>query len=101
MFSFHLTAENPDNRAIDLNTLLIPNRPATYFFRMEGDALAELGVFAEDILIVDASLQPRNNELVLMNIDGEWQAKKLDLEQGPRGDIFGVITSIIRSYRGI
>ena len=41
---------------IDLNEKLIMNKPATYFFRMNGDAMEDVGIFTQDILIVDRSV---------------------------------------------
>ncbi|MFX8620594.1 S24 family peptidase, partial [Acinetobacter baumannii] len=45
-------------RGIDLNEQLIYNKPATFFFRMNSDAMQGAGIFSGDILIVDRSIKP-------------------------------------------
>ena len=58
-------------RGIDLNEQLILNKPATFFFRMNGDAMMEDGIFSGDILIVDRSIKPVSGKLIVAVLDGE------------------------------
>ena len=53
---FGAAADDYAEKGIDLNEQLIRNKPATFFFRMKGDAMKEAGIFDGDILIVDLSL---------------------------------------------
>ena len=48
---FGAAADDYSERGIDLNEQLIRNKPATYFFRMKGDAMREAGIFDGDVLI--------------------------------------------------
>ncbi len=105
-------------RSLDLNQLCIKNPVATYFVRVSGDSMIEGGIFPDDVLVVDRSLEPRNNDIVIAEIDGELMVKKLELSPTTRrlvamnkdyppveiledSDlvIFGVVTSSIHMFR--
>lgn len=47
---FGAAADDYMERGIDLNEELVRNKPATYFFRMKGDAMREAGIFDNDLL---------------------------------------------------
>ena len=61
---FGAAADDYMERGIDLNEQLVHNKPATYFFRMKGDAMQEAGIFDGDILIVDRSLKLVNGKII-------------------------------------
>ena len=46
-------------RGIDLNEQLVRNKPATFFFRVNSDAMLGAGIHIGDTLIVDRSIQAR------------------------------------------
>ena len=56
---FGAAADDYMERGIDLNEQLVRNKPATYFFRMKGDAMREAGIFDNDVLIVDRMISSR------------------------------------------
>jgi hypothetical protein len=60
---FGAAADDYMERGIDLNEQLVHNKPATYFFRMKGDAMQDAGIFDGDILIVDRSLKLANGKI--------------------------------------
>src|SRR5690349_588475 len=62
--------------ALDLNELLIKNPPATFFARISDPNLKELGLYPNDLIIVDRSLVPSRGSLVLLVINGELKIKK-------------------------
>ena len=64
-------ADDYMERGIDLNEQLIKNKPATYFFRMKGDAMREAGIFDKDVLIVDRSLKLSNGKIIVAVLNGE------------------------------
>lgn len=63
-------------QGIDLNTELIRNKHATYFFRMRGDAMQEAGIFDNDVLIVDRSVKPVNGKIILAVLNGELLVRR-------------------------
>ncbi|GJD46661.1 Protein UmuD [Methylobacterium cerastii] len=68
---------------IDLQRLLIVNRPATFLVRVAGDSMILARLFDGDLAVVDRSLTPRNGDIVVVDIDGE-RSFKVWKRQGPR-----------------
>ena len=68
---------------IDLQRLLIVNRPATFLVRVAGDSMILARLFDGDLAVVDRSLTPRNGDIVVVDIDGE-RSFKIWKRQGPR-----------------
>ncbi|MBD3363023.1 translesion error-prone DNA polymerase V autoproteolytic subunit [Candidatus Dojkabacteria bacterium] len=64
------------DKSIDMNEFLIKHPAATYFVRAEGNSMINSGIFSGDILVVDKSLEPSNNSIVIASIDGEFTVKK-------------------------
>ena len=62
---FGAAADDYAERGIDLNEQLIRNKPATFFFRMKGDAMRDAGIFDNDVLIVDRSLKLANGKVIV------------------------------------
>jgi DNA polymerase V len=65
-------------RGIDLNEQLIKNKPATFFFKMRGDAMIGAGIYDGDTLIVDRSLKNVNGKIIIAVLNGEMLVRRLD-----------------------
>lgn len=74
---FGAAADDYMERGIDLNEQLILNKPATFFFRMNGDAMIEDGIFNGDILIVDRSIKATAGKIIVAILDGELIVRRL------------------------
>ncbi|HMU08762.1 MAG TPA: translesion error-prone DNA polymerase V autoproteolytic subunit [Ferruginibacter sp.] len=68
---FGAAADDYMERGIDLNEQLIRNKPATFFFRMKGDAMKDSGIFDNDVLIVDRSLKLTDGKIIVAVLNGE------------------------------
>ena len=64
---------------IDLNTLLIHSPTTTYLVEVEGDSMIDMGIYPNDILIVDRSLSARHKDIVIALVDDGFTAKQLIL----------------------
>jgi DNA polymerase V len=73
---FGAAADDYMERGIDLNEQLIRNKPATYFFRMKGDAMREAGIFDGDVLIVDRSIGVANGKVIVAVLNGELLVRR-------------------------
>jgi len=73
---FGAAADDYAERGIDLNEQLIKNKPATFFFRMKGDAMRDAGVFEGDVLIVDRSLKLANGKIIVAVLNGELLVRR-------------------------
>ena len=74
---FAAAADDYMERGIDLNEQLILNKPATFFFRMNGDAMIDDGIFSGDILIVDRSIKPLSGKVIVAVLDGELLVRRI------------------------
>jgi len=73
---FGAAADDYAERGIDLNEQLVKNKPATFFFRMKGDAMKEAGIFDNDVLIVDRSLKLANGKIIIAILNGELLVRR-------------------------
>lgn len=62
---------------LDLRELLVRNPPATFYVRLKGDSLKDLGLLDGDVLVVDRSLTPKQNSIVIAVYDGDILVKQL------------------------
>ena len=73
---FGAAADDYAEKGIDLNEQLITNKPATFFFRMKGDAMQDAGIFDNDVLIVDRSLKLANGKIIVAILNGELLVRR-------------------------
>lgn len=61
---------------IDLNEKLIQNPSSTFLVRVEGESMIGAGIFPGDVLLVDKSKTPSNNDVIVAILDGEFTVKR-------------------------
>lgn len=67
---------------LDLNELLVKHEQATYFVRVAGRSMIDAGIYPDDILIVDRSLEASHNKIIIAVIEGEVTVKRLYKHDG-------------------
>ena len=82
---FPSPAEDYIEGKLDLNKLLIKNPSSTFFARVRGTSMIEIGIHDGDILIIDKSLEAKHNSVLICFIDGEFTVKKV---QKINGDLY-------------
>lgn len=114
---FPSPAEDFQTGPIDLTRELVTHPQATFFFRVSGDSMRDLGIFDGDTLVVNRALKPKHRHVVVAVIDGEFTVKQLYLWGGRKklcaanptypdiipGDgqtveIWGVVTASIKRF---
>jgi hypothetical protein len=84
---------------LDLNQLLIQRPVSTFLFRISGSEWAKIGIFDQDIAIVDRALSPRSHEPVIWwNEQGQFSISA-SKDVPPDSTVWGVVTSIVHQYR--
>tara|TARA_B100001093_G_scaffold478780_1_gene507249 strand:- start:2203 stop:2631 length:429 start_codon:yes stop_codon:yes gene_type:complete len=73
-------ADDYVEKPIDLNEYLIKNSAATYFVRVSGDSMVDAHIGDGAILIVDRSIEPTHNKIVIASINGSYACKRLLLK---------------------
>ena len=67
--------------SIDLNKELIKNPSSTFYGKVKGNSMQDIGIHNGDLLIIDKSLQPQNGKIAICYIDGEFTVKKIKIEK--------------------
>jgi DNA polymerase V len=81
---FGAAADDYAERGIDLNEQLIKNKPATFFMRVNSDAMTGAGIYKGDVVIVDRSLEAKNGKIIIAVVDGEMLIRKLEINNGKK-----------------
>ena len=103
---------------INLQDYIVKNKEATFCVKVEGTSMTKAGINSGDIMIVDRSLHPKHNDIVLAVIDGEFTVKRITVNENnlylmPENDnfspikittamnfqVWGIITHIIHKAR--
>ena len=115
---FPLPAEQYLGTPLDLNELLVRNRPASFFVRVSGDSMEGAGIRNGDLLVVDRSLDAKDGDVVVAYVGDEFTVKYL--RRGGGGSValhpanpkykpsafsgvttlsvFGVVTAVIHRF---
>lgn len=67
--------------SIDLNQELINNKTSTFYARVEGDSMDNVGISDGDLLIIDKSIKPQDGKIAVCKIDGEFTVKRIKIEK--------------------
>ena len=102
--AIHAGFPNPgtDRRgaALSLDKLLIKHPISTFFFRIQGHRWHDLNVYDGDIAVIDRTLNPHENDLVI------WWEETGEMFLGNyrranQQNIWGVVTSIVHPSRQV
>lgn len=115
---FPSAAEDFMERDLDLNELLIKHKAATFMVKVDGSSMVNAGIYHDDILVVDKSLDADNEDVIIAVVDGELTVKRYVNKGGRRelvaesddfpniklddvGEllIWGVVTTNLRRFR--
>ena len=66
---------------LDLNEHLIKRPAATFIVKAKGPSMTDAGILSGDLLIVDRSITPKNNNIVIASVFGDLTVKKLQKKE--------------------
>ena len=78
---FPSPAEDYTELGIDINKYLIKNPISTFFLRVSGNSMNNAGIYNNDLLIIDRSINPNPGHIVVALLDGEFTLKRLIKEE--------------------
>ena len=118
MAGFPSPAEDFTELSINLDKLLVNNPPATFMAYAEGESMINIGIHHGDIIIIDRSLNPQNNDVIVAILEGEFLIKQfsnignqikliphnskypiIEIKENSDFQVWGVVVHSIRSYR--
>ncbi|HPQ44255.1 MAG TPA: translesion error-prone DNA polymerase V autoproteolytic subunit [Syntrophales bacterium] len=111
---FPSPAEDYIEAKLDLNQYLVKNPIATFFVKVSGNSMIDAGIHDGDILIVDRSLKPVNNRVIIAVLNGELTVRRIritknsiflisenkdykpiQVEEDMGFEVWGVVTNVI------
>lgn len=104
--------------SLSLDEHLIKHKDSTFFVRAKGNSMVGAGIFDNDLLVVDKSLNPVSGDIVVAVMDGGFTVKFLftsganvvlkpanpkftdiEFKDGQELQIWGVVTSTVKVFR--
>ena len=115
---FPSPADDHIEKKLDLNEYLIKQKEATFFVRIKGDSMIDVGIHDNDIVIVDKSRKAATGDIVLASIDGDFTVKLLssykskyrllaanekykpiEINESMQFEVWGVVTGAVRKFK--
>lgn len=78
---FPSPADDFSEKRISLDEVLIKNKEATFFAKVNGQSMIGAGLEDNDLLVIDRSLEPEHNKIAVCFLDGEFTVKRLIVEK--------------------
>ncbi|MFZ9075170.1 MAG: LexA family protein [Flavobacteriaceae bacterium] len=66
---------------ISIDQEVVRNEEATFYARVSGESMLGAGLEDGDLLVIDRSLEPKDNKIAVCFIDGEFTVKRLKVEK--------------------
>ncbi len=85
---FPSPAQDYMHKSLDYNKELIQHPSATFYAKVVGLSMINAGISEGDIIVIDRSLDPRQNDIVVAFVNGEFTMKYLDLSHQNEGEIW-------------
>ncbi len=96
---FPNAADDARLQPLNLNTLLIRNPYSTYHFRVAGNQWQSIGIFNNDIALIDRALKPQLQDIVVWIHQGEF-ALSIYKYTPKHATVWGVVSATIRHLKG-
>ena len=118
---FPSPAQDYMDKTLDFNREIIRHPAATFYAKVIGQSMEGAGIDTGDIIVVDRALEPRDGDIVVACINGEFTLKYIDLSQQAKGIVclrpdndryepiflhdgddlvvWGVVSSVIKRFR--
>ncbi len=104
---------------LSLDEYLVRRPEATYMLTVNGDSMIDAGIHPDDIVLVERGGTPRNGDIVVAQVDGEWTIKYFQKDRKDRKTvrlepanakyktivprqsliIGGIVKAVVRKYR--
>lgn len=77
---FPSPAEAWSEPPLSLDDLVRVREPSTFLVRARGDSMIEVGIYPNDVLIIDRARQARSGDVVVARVGSEFLVKTLVIE---------------------
>ncbi len=106
------------DNGIDLHQLVVKHPSTTYYGRVNGHSMINIGIHHGDLLVIDKSIKPKTDRIAVCYLDGEFVVKLLQFEKDycllvPANDkyksikvtsendfiIWGIVTHVLKTFK--
>lgn len=101
---------------MSLDEFLVARPEATYLLTVSGDSMIDAGIHPGDLVLVEKGGAPKNHDIVIAQVDGEWTMKYFGKDKTgvyldpanvsysrirPRSSLTvgGIVRAVIRKYK--
>ena len=108
--------EEQPSETISLDEHLVKNPEHTFLVKVSGDSMIDAGIHEGDMVLVERGREPKNHDIIIAEVDGEWTLKYYEKQGGrtrlipankkyspiePKHELKtgGVIVAVIRKYK--
>lgn len=104
--------------SLDLNQFLIKQKDSTFFMRVEGDSMVDVGIYSGNILIIDRSIKDFDNKVVVVVLNNEFTVRRfikkqgriflvpankkyktMEIIEGMDFEVWGVVTTVLNKFK--
>lgn len=78
---FPSPAQDYIDKSLDFNKELIEHPAATFYAKVVGNSMIEAGISEGDIVVIDRAVDPEQDDIVVVFIDGEFTIKYIDFSE--------------------
>jgi SOS regulatory protein LexA len=72
---FPTVAEETLLDTVSLDEYLIPDKDRSYLLEVKGDSMIDAGIQEGDLVIAERKKEPRDGDIVIAQVDGDWTMK--------------------------
>lgn len=83
---------------LNLHKYVVQHPAATFFVRMNGDAMEHAGIYDGDILVIDRSVTPSKQSIVMAVVEGEFIVREYSTIR-QNAEVWGVVTFSLKDHR--
>lgn len=62
---------------LNLHDYLVQHPSATFCVKAIGDSMVDAGIKSSDVMVIDRALTPKNNDIILAVVNGEFTVKRI------------------------
>lgn len=78
---FPSPAEDFLENELDFNATFIKHPSSTFYAKVKGNSMKDAGITNGDIMVIDRSLEPKNGDIAVCYLDGEFTVKTIMIEK--------------------
>ena len=65
---------------LNIHDYILTNPSSTFCVKVSGDSMIGAGINSGDILVIDRSIKPSQNHIILCSLEGDFLIKRLNTE---------------------